>query len=41
MQLSVDPLHRDVTGRALDLRADGQHLAFAGTFEIAMELLVE
>lgn len=41
MQRSDDPLHRDVTGRAVDVRAGGQHLALAGRFEIALELLVD
>ena len=41
MQRSGDPLHCDVTGRAFDIRADGQHLALAGRFKIAVKLFVD
>ncbi len=41
MKRSDDSLNRDVTGRVFDIRAGGQHLALAGSFEVAVELLVD
>ena len=41
IERSRDLLHRDVTGRALDGRADGEHFAFAGRFEVTVELFVD
>src|SRR5262249_58135086 len=40
MQLSADALDRDITGRSINGRACGQHLAIADGFEIAVKLLV-
>src|SRR5689334_15764940 len=39
VQRAADPFECDIAGRALHLSAGGQHLALAGRFEIAMELL--
>src|SRR6266550_2756038 len=38
-QLPINSLHRYVSGRAFDFRADRQHLSLAGTFELTVELL--
>src|ERR1700726_687955 len=36
-----DAFDGDVTGRAFDVRAGGEHLAFGGGFEVALELFVD
>src|SRR5258707_3075364 len=41
MQRTVDLLHCHVTGRALDVRTEGQHLTLAFGFEIPMELFFD
>jgi len=41
MQRSSNPLDGDAAGRAFDTCAGGQHLTFAGSFEIEVELFVD
>src|SRR2546430_7300654 len=41
MQRSSNSLDGDAAGRAFDACAGGQHLNFAGSFEIAVELVVD
>src|SRR5437762_1533637 len=41
MQRPTDTLDRDISGRALDASAGGQHLAPTGRFEIAVKLFVD
>src|SRR5688572_21698075 len=41
LQGPAHPLDGDIAGGALDARADGQHLALAGAFEIAAKLLID
>lgn len=40
LERSSNAFHGDVAGGAFDGRASGEHLAFAGAFEVAAELFV-